>query len=56
MGAKAETLRYRPGLRNATVNAPCPPMEWPVMLCAFGSALPLFGDVGVRAGQAGEEP
>ena len=35
--AKAETLRKRSGLRRATVSAPWPPIEWPMMPWRFPS-------------------
>jgi len=28
-GANADTLRYSPGWRSASVSAPWPPIEWP---------------------------
>ena len=57
IGAKAETLRKRPGLRSARVSAPWPPIEWPVIACRAMSAgkcagdqrRQLLGDVGVHA-------
>ena len=37
IGAKADTDRNRPGFFNASVSAPCPPIEWPVIPCRRGS-------------------